>query len=184
MEISKIIIDKIKNIQERKPPQKFDWSNSLYEDMKFLTIDERGQLGEEITTEILKNYNCDVQYDASKTELTKGWDLIVDNLKIEVKLATITIGSGGFQHENLHSQRDFDGVLFIDIAPSEVYLTAVRKNDILWRKLHRRPNGDFKCDFTINHIQNNSIPKFQKYKTGLINSDQDFFNTYKWIKEN
>lgn len=184
MNISDIILNKIKKIQKRKPPQQFDWNDSLYEDTQFLTIDERGQLGEEITAEILDDFDCNVDYDPSRTEATKGWDLISNGLKIEVKFATITIGSGQFQHENLHPQRDFHGILFIDITPTEAYLTAVCKNDILWKKIHRRESGVYKCDFTIKHIQNNAIPKFEKYKTGLIKSDQDFYNIYKWIEEN
>jgi hypothetical protein len=61
----------------------------------------------------------------------------------------------------MHPQRAFDGVLFIDVAPSEIYLTAVCKKDILWRKLHRRENGVYKCDFTIKHIKENKILRFE-----------------------
>jgi len=183
MGIADIIFKKIEEIQKRKPPQKFDWNDSLYEDIKFLSIDERGQLGEEITVEILKSFKCNIVYDSSITEAVKGWDLISNRLKIEVKFATVTIGTGLFQHENLHSQRDFDGVLFIDVTPNKIYLTAVCKKDILWKKLHRRPNGDYKCDFSIKHIEDNKIPKFKKYKTGLVSSTEDFFNIYKWLEE-
>ena len=37
------------------------------------------------------------------------------------------------------------------------FLTAVFKKDIIWKNLHRRVNGVYKCDFTINHIKNNEI---------------------------
>ena len=184
MKISDIILKKIKDIKDRKPPQKFDWNDSLYEDIQFLAIDERGQLGEEITVDILRSFNCDIDYNPSVTGEVKGWDLISNNLKIEVKFATITVGTGQFQHENLHSQRDFHGVLFIDVAPEEIYLTAVCKKDIIWKKLHRRPNGDYKCDFTIKHIQDKSILKFSQYKAGLVSSARDFFDIYKWLEEN
>ena len=184
MKISNIILKKIKEIKRRKPPQKFDWNDSLYEDIQFLTIDERGQLGEEITVEILKSFRCKIAYDASITEAVKGWDFISNGLKIEVKFATITIGTGLFQHENLHPQRDFDGILFIDVSPNEIYLTAVCKKDIIWKELHRRPNGDYKCDFSIKHIKDKKILKFEKHKTGLVNSAKDFFSIYKWLEEN
>jgi len=134
--------------------------------------------------EILRDFKCKIEYDASITEAVKGWDFISNGLKIEVKLATITIGTGLFQHENMHPQRDFDGVLFIDVAPDEVYLTAVCKKDISWKKIHRRESGIYKCDFSIKHIQNNEITKFTKYRTGLVNSSEDFFNIYKWLEEN
>ena len=89
-----------------------------------------------------------------------------------------------FQHENLHPQRDFDGILFIDVSPNEIYLTAVCKKDIIWKELHRRPNGDYKCDFSIKHIKDKKILKFEKHKTGLVNSAKDFFSIYKWLEEN
>lgn len=184
MKISTIILKKIKEIKKRKPPQMFDWNDSLYEDIQFLTIDERGQLGEEIAIEILKNFKCKIRYDASITGAEKGWDFISNGLKIETKLATITIGTGLFQHENLHPQRDFDGILFIDVAPNEVYLTVVCKKDIIWKKIHRRESGIYKCDFSIKHIKDNKILKFENHKTGLVNSAEDFFNIYKWIEEN
>lgn len=184
MKISDIILKKIAEIKKRKPPQMFDWNDSLYEDIQFLTIDERGQLGEEITVEILKDFKCKINYNASITKAVKGWDFVSNGLKIEVKFATITIGTGLFQHENLHPQRDFDGILFIDVAPNEIYLTAVCKKNILWRNIHRRENGVYKCDFSIKHIKDNKIPKFEKHKTGLVNSAKDFFNIYKWLEEN
>lgn len=184
MKISDIVLRKIKEIKKRKPPQKFGWNDSLYEDIQFLTIDERGQLGEEITVEILKKFKCKIKYDASVTGAVKGWDFISNGFKIETKLATITIGSGLFQHENLHPQRDFDGILFIDVAPNEIYLTAVCKKDIIWKKIHRRESGIYKCDFPIKHIKNDKISKFARYKTGMVNSVKDFFNIYKWIEKN
>ncbi|MDD2731627.1 MAG: hypothetical protein PHI53_00305 [Candidatus Pacebacteria bacterium] len=184
MKISEIILKKIEEIKKRKPPQKFDWNDSLYEDVQFLTIDERGQLGEEITVDILKKFKCKIKYDAGITGALKGWDFISNGLKIEVKLATITVGTGQFQHENLHPQRDFDGILFIDVAPNEIYLTAVCKKDINWKKIHRRESGVYKCDFTIKNIQDDKIPKFVEYKTGLINSENDFFDTYRWLEDN
>ena len=186
MKISDIILGKIKEINGRKPSQKFNWIGSLYEDIHLLTIDERGQVGEEITVDILKSFGCKVQYESSVTKKDKGWDLISNNLKIEVKLATVTVGTGYFQHESMESERNFDAILFIDITPAEVYLTAVLKKDIIWEGMHKRKYGNdvFKCDFSIDHIKNNNLKKFRKYKTGLINSPEDFFNTYKWLEEN
>lgn len=183
MKISDIILSKIKEIQTRKPKQMFDWNGSLYEDIQHLTIDERGQLGEEIAVDILRSSGCKVEYDPSITSEEKGWDFKSNGKKIEVKLATITIGTGGFQHENLHPQRDFDAILFIDVAPSEIYLTAVKKSDFLWKKIHRRESGVYKCDFTIKNLKDKVMPKFSSYETGLVNSAEDFFNIYKYIEK-
>jgi hypothetical protein len=181
VKISGIILDKIKEILNRKPKAKFDWHGSLYEKIQFISLDDKGDVGEEITRDILTHFGCKVEFAKGVTEETKGWDVKSNGIKIEVKLATITIGSGGFQHENLEAQRDFDAILFIDVAPNEIFLTAVRKKDILWRKLYRRINGVYKCDFTINNIRDNNITKFAAYKTGLIETDDDFYRIYKYL---
>ncbi len=181
MQISKIVLDKIEYILKNKPKSKFDWHDSIYEKITHIPLDDKGDVGEEITYDILKKNGCDVIFEKGITELTKGWDIKSDGIKIEIKLATITIGTGMFQHENLHPQRDFDAILFIDIAPSELFLTAVKKKDIEWKLLHRRENGVYKCDFTINQIKNNSIIRFKKYKTGIVKTDKDFFEIYKYL---
>ena len=119
MEIKNIIQKGIEKILKDKPIQRFDWKDSMYEDTQYLSIDERGQLGENVAVSILKDFGCSIDYDSGVTSATKGYDFISNNIKIEVKTATITIGSGQFQHENLHSQRNFDAILFIDIAPTK-----------------------------------------------------------------
>ena len=184
MDIKNIVLGKIKEIQTRKPKSGFVWDGSLYQDIQHLTLDDKGQLGEEITVDILRSFNCNVIFDSSVTDEVKGHDLISNGIKIEVKLATITIGSGLFQHDNLHPQRNFNAVLFIDITPNEIYLTAVLKDDFIWKDITRRENGLYKYDFSIKHIKNKTIPKLKKYETGLVNSTKDFFDIYKWIEEN
>jgi hypothetical protein len=182
MKMSDIILAKIQEIAGKKPKPKFDWLNSLYGKIQFIPLDDKGDVGEEITYDILKSKGCEVEYAKGFTEATKGWDVKSNGIKIEVKLATITIGSGGFQHENLEAQRDYDAILFIDVAPNEVFLTAVKKKDIIWKDLHRRVNGVYKCDFTIKNIKDCKIAKFSAYKTGLIETDEDFYNIYKYLE--
>ncbi len=183
MQISDIILAKIQEIINRKPKAKFNWHDSLYEKIQFIPLDDKGDVGEEITYDILKSKGCDVVYDKGVTDTMKGWDVKSNGIKMEVKLATITVGSGGFQHENLEAQRDYDAILFVDVAPNEVFLTAVKKNDIIWNSLHRRINGVFKCDFTIKNIKENKITKFKAYKTGKVETDEDFYNIYKYLED-
>ncbi len=187
------ILNKIEEILNRKSNQKFDWNDSLYEDLKnYLSIDERGQLGEEVIVSILKNNKkFKVEYDASVTDPTKGFDFKCNGVKIEIKTATITSKSGMFQHEHLLAQRDFDAILFLDIAPNNIYLTAVKKEDIIWSKkrtdgadkqaLHRRPNGDYKCDFNVNHIKKNDIHKFRNFKTAEVKKREDVVKIIKYL---
>jgi len=124
MKIHDILLNKIREIIARKPKTKFQWFNSLYEKIQFVSLDDKGDIGEEITYDILKSKGCEVEYSKGVTGATKGWDVKSNGIKIEVKLATITVGSGGFQHENLEAQRDYDAILFIDVAPNEVFFNC------------------------------------------------------------
>jgi hypothetical protein len=184
--VKKSVLKKVDDILSRKKTQKFVWNDSIFEDIKtYLSIDERGQLGEEIIYDICKgNSRLNVIYDSSVTDAEKGYDIIINDKKIEIKTATITSNSGMFQHEHLEAQRDYDFILFLDIAPNEVFLTLVKKEDVVWKikkgdannnktAIHRRPNGDYKCDFNINHIKTNNIPKFRNFSTGEIKSKKD-----------
>lgn len=182
--VNKRILEKVEEIINRKKKQKYIWKDSAYEDIKLLSIDERGQLGEELIFDVFEDSEeYSVKYDSSVTDAIKGYDIIINEKKIEIKTATITTGSGMFQHEHLEAQRDYHILLFIDIAPNEVFLTGVKKTDVMWSRkrnddkskktLHRRPNGDYKCDFTIKHIKTDNIPKFRKYITGEIKSKKD-----------
>ncbi len=193
MEIIDFVQGRIENILTSKEPQKFNWNNSMFEDTQYLSIDKRGRLSEIITANILRNMGCNISYHNNSTDPERGYDLISNNIKIEVKLATITVGSGMFQHENLSPQRNFDAVIFIDIAPNSLYLTSVKKQNIIWslkagdrrknlRKLHRRPNGLYKCDFTIKSIENNKILQFREYKTGKVKTFIDFFEIYQHLE--
>ncbi|RLA74287.1 MAG: hypothetical protein DRG11_05355 [Epsilonproteobacteria bacterium] len=182
------ILDKIDDITKRKKPPKFVWKDSTYEDIKYrLSLDDRGQIGEELLADVFIDENrFVVDYQKNITSTDKGYDIIINNKKIEVKTATITTNSGNFQHEHLQIDRDFDMIFFVDIAPNQVFLTAVKKADVIWSKkrtdskkkrpLHRRPNGDYKCDFTIKHITNNDIPKFRKFVTGEIKTKKSMIN--------
>src|ERR1035437_159820 len=105
MKISDILLSKIDDILSHKPAADFDWHDSLYEKIQFISLDDKGEVGEAITYDILKNQGCDIEYAKSVTNATKGWDVKCNGIKIEVKLTTITIKGGGFQHENIEAQR-------------------------------------------------------------------------------
>lgn len=57
-QIHRVVLSKIQQILDRKPEQKFVWNDSTYEEIKnYLSIDERGQLGEELIADILSAHN-------------------------------------------------------------------------------------------------------------------------------
>ena len=168
MDIKNITLKYIKSIKLKRKPAKVVWDGGVYEEILSLSIDERGQVGEELCAEILKINGCKVEYDPNQTNEEKGWDLISDGIKIEVKLATIGKATPSFQHESLQPQRDFNGIIFIDVAPNNIYLTCLAKKEIEWKKLHHRKNsGVYKMDWNIKKVEKNKIK-----------NTEDFYNKY------
>jgi hypothetical protein len=82
--VEKTIVGKVNEILLRKKKQKFVWNDSIYEDLKiYLSIDERGQLGEEIIYDICKDITgLNIEYDSSVTDNEKGYDIIINNKKV------------------------------------------------------------------------------------------------------
>ena len=107
MEIKRIVLDTIQEILKETKKPRFDWNDSLYEDTQYLSIDGRGKLGEKMAAYILREYGREVGGDDDSTDAERGYDIVSNGIKLEIKLATITVGSGMFQHENLNPQRDF-----------------------------------------------------------------------------
>lgn len=176
MKLEDIIKRKIDNIISNRTD---DWGGSIYENIKrMLELDERGDLGEHLIAESMKHRNHNVIYKRGLTGENIDYDIIIDDVRIEIKTATITISKGkrtNFQHENiLREQRTYDALLFIDITPDTIYLTAVNKPDVLWNKCHsRKYDNYYKIDFTEKQILNNNISKFKNYKTGKVKTTED-----------
>lgn len=165
MDIKDITLKHIENIRANR---KSSWQGGVYESMIALEIDERGQVGEELSVEILRMNGCKIDYDPNQTDYEKGWDLMSNGLKLEVKTATIGKANPTFQHESLSPQRDFDAIVFIDVAPNDIYLTILTKKEIDWKKLHHRKNsGVYKMDWNVKQVLTNKI-----------NTTEDFYNKY------
>ena len=98
---------------------------SLFKKIKYLSIDQRGRLGEHFIVDIFKELNKEVEYINNGHD---DFDLIVDNIKIEVKLSTLDVNSK-FQHEGVKSNKIWDIVAFIDISPNDIYVTFIHKDD-------------------------------------------------------
>lgn len=155
MEIKNIIL---KQVEDFKVKWKATWDGGIYESILSLSIDERGQLGEELCVEILREKGCNVEYDPNVTAETKGYDLMSNGIKIEVKLATLGKSTASFQHESLYPQRDFEGLILIDVAPNDIYLSCIAKKDIKWKELHHRKNsGYYKMDKRLKDILDKKI---------------------------
>lgn len=82
-----------------------------------------------------------------------------ESYKIEVKTATIGSDGRSFQHERI-TKTGFDLLIFVDITPNEIYVTAIPKNLLNYQDMHHRhPSGEYKCDFTLNQLQSGEVKK-------------------------
>lgn len=59
------------------------------------------------------------------------WDIEAFWLKIEIKTATLDVNNK-FQHEGIKSNKEWDVIAFLDIAPNEFYVTFIHKDDFIF----------------------------------------------------
>lgn len=172
--IKALLVPLMKEIYCRKPP-KIIWNNQTYEFIKDLSIDQRGQVGEELTAKILKKKGCRVIYNPNKASREKDWDIISNDCKIEIKLATIGKNGKMFQHEHLERNRKFDALMLIDVTPDKIYLSCYDFDELDWKKMHRRSNnGLYKFDISLKKLTEDDC---------FVETIDDFFAKYK-IMEN
>ena len=107
------------------------WKPSdFFHDIKRLSIDQRGRVGEYFLRDVFIELNKNVTYiDNAHGD----YDLEVDNIKIEVKTATLD-NNNKFQHEGVKSSKLWDLVAFVDIAPNNLYITFIHKDQFNFNK--------------------------------------------------
>ena len=146
------------------------WNSGRFAKIKMLSVDIRGQLGEEFLAEILRQLGCSVEHPKGTDINAQQWDLRVNNkTTLEVKTATVGKNGNNFQHENIYIKRDFDFLVLVDITPNEIYLTPAPKSTLpfsvpnnIWtvrsKKMHLRENGvQYKWDLTLNDVRPRQI---------------------------
>lgn len=145
-------------------------TDSTYIDLKNLSIDTRGQVGEELLARSLQSRGYNVEWDNKTDADSKHWDIRVSSqYTFEVKTATLGRTGKTFQHENIVRVTTYDALVFLDIAPDDIYLTIAKKSDLPFitandlftktvRKMHRRKDGTiYKFDLSINDVANRKI---------------------------
>ena len=120
---------------------KSKWNfNDRFVNIKRLSIDQRGRLGEHFFVNVFKQLNLLESYNDNAHG---DWDLEASGLKIEVKTATLDVNNK-FQHEGVKANKAWDVIAFLDISPNDFYVTFIHKNDF---------------EFNIDVFENNCIKK-------------------------
>ena len=121
------------------------WGGSPFGRIKKLEIDSRGKVAEHYLAALIRlaGFQCSDPDDT--TDMEKGWDLLAFTeepdpveLRIEIKGATWTTSSKAFQHEGIDRNRQWDGLVFVDVSPYSLYVNVFPKRWIDWSRLHQR----------------------------------------------
>ena len=124
-DLTKLLEDLINEIVKEDSNSK--WKDSPFKMQRRVQIDKRGSTGERFFLLTLTNlYHRRVEY---KDGDQGDWDLKIGRTKFEVKTSTLDCNNK-FQNENLKSHGDYDGVLFLGIAPHDIYMYCIRKEHI------------------------------------------------------
>ncbi len=109
--------------------------DSKYIGIRQIQIDKRGSFGERFFAQVLfALYPRRVEYNDGDQG---DWDLKIGKLKFEIKTASLDVNKK-FQNEGLKKDGDYDGVLFLGLAPDNLYIKFIRTADIPFEKLHNR----------------------------------------------
>jgi hypothetical protein len=168
-EIDEIAMPILKRILTEAQDKWLD-ENSKYREYRNLQIDKRGSFGERFFAEtLLKLYPRRIEYNDGDQG---DWDLKINRIKFEIKTSSLDV-SNKFQNEGLKRDGDYDGVLFLGIAPNNLYIKFIKKSDIDFdnlvvhsstgtTRLHNRgkdgtnkraTGAGYKCDFKLTEMK-------------------------------
>lgn len=179
----------VEELTELKKDKKDYWpSGSRFIDIRNMTNDDTGEVGEMLLDKVFSENGYKVDFDKGITNDEKDWDIIINDIKIEVKTATIGKSTPSFQHENFAKNRSYDAVAFIEFTSEKLYVIFALKKDILWDKLHaRKVNGMYtnmyKFDLTLKKIMGKDIDKLQKYFVSEIKTENDLMILFNQLEE-
>lgn len=169
------------------------WGNSKWKNISELENDDVGGVGEEIINELCKKSQIVSDIDGTKTKQQGGGigDGKIKGKTCEIKTARLGSSGSSFQHELGEVPWKADFMIFLDIAPENMYVTLFKNFDeefykksgvdssnkcspyfptksITWRK----QKGAFKLDTSI------KINEKNKY-TFIIDSETTDYSEFK-----
>ena len=175
-DIQKLLADRIK--QKVRAFREGDvWIAGRFKEIKALSTDSRGELGEDFLAELFEQLGHEVTQTKVTDRTQKHWDILLDGrLKLEVKTATLGKEGRMFQHENIERDRNFDILVLLDIAPDAIYLTLAPKKTLPFnernsnwtknpKKMHRRATGiHYKWDLSLRDVEDRKVESLDDLK--------------------
>lgn len=134
--LEEILIDLLEEMVIEDMPE--NWKNSKFLNQRKIQIDKRGSIGERFYMLTLSRlYPRRIEYrDGDQGD----WDLKIGKMKFEIKTASLD-KNGKFQNEGLKKNGDYNGVLFLGIAPNDIYMYCIKTKNIDFEKKEINHNG-------------------------------------------
>ena len=134
------------------------WDGSPLQDIRKLSADAIGYVGEQLLFDLCKKHGVDVDWAGNKNVSKKGssdqsYDMLIFDRTVEVKTARMG-QNDTFQHESLRNEKSPDFWIFIDISPRDANFTVIdsydltTKHPVLGRTAHprKKTNDVYKLD--------------------------------------
>lgn len=196
-----VAIDLINHKHEEKKKRNI-WEDSPWKHIADLENDDVGGVGEEIIEKFCSMSCINAQINGRETKELGGGagDGTINSKTVEVKTARLGSDLKSFQHELGEFPWKAEYMLFLDIAPSKIYVTVfpnfseefykesgIKKSKtkcapyfpskkITWRK----ESGAFKLDTTVNINSSNASGR-KKYTFVISEEEVDFVKFSEFI---
>ena len=121
----------VKNIIKEKVSKSLKqdfWDGSEFEPLLKLGSDERGEIGEQIINDLVKDLTeYVVVWEGNKNTGRKDgsiWDILINSFRTEVKTAMRGSKTFTWQHEKIVEDKCWDKLIFVDIDYSGIWFTV------------------------------------------------------------
>jgi len=188
MKIEEIIKTIVSSLADNRKEKRNNWAaGGKYISIKILNNDDTGEVGELLVSEIFKRNGYKVEYEKAITHSDKYWDIVIDNIRIEIKTATIGASADTFQHEKFFQNREYDAFIFLDFTPNDLYVVIGRKKDINWDNLTKRMvNGiftsEYKFDLSLPVLKSGKTSKIKECFIIKVENEKDFTDLFDKFK--
>ena len=132
------------------------WKDARFLQQRMIQIDKRGSVGERFYLLTLTSlYPRRVEYrDGDQGD----WDLKIGRMKFEVKTSSLD-KNGKFQNEGLKKDGDYNGVLFLGIAPNDIYMYCLTA----WLRYLETGKAQYSSECWINEDEKSLLKSIKNF---------------------
>lgn len=124
-DLDAILLDLLQEMVTEDMPEQ--WKDAKFLQQRQIQIDKRGSVGERFYMLTLSRlYPRRIEY---KDGDQGDWDLKIGKMKFEIKTSSLD-KNGKFQNEGLKKNGDYNGVLFLGVAPNDIYMYCIKVENI------------------------------------------------------